>query len=90
MKTRDLVTVRESNEELRQNEKVLRNLIENISRDKSNLEHRTVVIQNDLLKRKLEGETLINSYEQCQIQLNQLKLKCFSIGEQNNGMRKAL
>jgi hypothetical protein len=37
VKSRKLINVQESLDELRENEKVLRNLIENISRDKGNL-----------------------------------------------------
>lgn len=55
LKNKELLSLRESYDYMTENELVLRNLIENVSSDKASLEKKLIVIENDILKSKLEG-----------------------------------
>lgn len=52
-KNKELILINEDHEYLKENEVVLRNLIENLSSDKSAIEKKYLLIENDILKKKL-------------------------------------
>ena len=69
---------------------MLRNLIENLSRDKANFEKKALFIENEILKRNLEKDTLVNSYEQASTESAQLRTKCENLLNENGNFRKTI